>query len=222
MVSHQPDMSRPPPGCLPSGERMGPAGGAMPPPPPSTGGSHLPLQEYPDQKVGEGDFNPGLTAEDPATRGQIGSQQHTGLTQLDPPPPGAIPSTADQPEEGRLVRVGNMLQIVTDPTATPPKSSASTAAIVGVPAPVGSTPNAVAGGGTKNDPTTSKLEEESVQNRVAEMKMAEAKRQAEKKLKREQRMMKIMQQQQQQQQQLEATDQQQLGGGGSEEPPQAG
>ena len=46
-----------------------------------------------------------LTAEDPATRG------HTGLTQLDPPPPGAIPSTADQPEEGRLVRVGNMLQV---------------------------------------------------------------------------------------------------------------
>ena len=56
---------------------------------------------------------------------------------------------------------------------------------------------------------------------VAEMKMAEAKRQAEKKLKREQRMMKMMQQQQQQEQ-LEATDQQQLGGGGSEEPPQAG
>ena len=51
-----------------------------------------------------------LTAEDPATRGQIGSR-HTGLTQLDPPPPGAIPSTADQPEEGRLVRVGNMLQV---------------------------------------------------------------------------------------------------------------
>ena len=59
-VSHQPDMSRPPPGYLPSGERMGPVGGAMPPPPPpSTGRSHLPLQEYPDQKVGEGDFNPG-------------------------------------------------------------------------------------------------------------------------------------------------------------------
>ena len=53
-------MSRPPPGYLPSGERMGPAGGAMPPPPPpSTGGSHLPLQEYSDQKVGEADFNPG-------------------------------------------------------------------------------------------------------------------------------------------------------------------
>lgn len=53
--------------------------------------------------------------------------------------------------------------------------------------------------------------------------MAEAKRQAEKKLKREQRMMKMMQQQQQQQEQLEATDQQQLsGGGGSEEPPPGG
>ena len=53
----------------------------------------------------------------------------------------------------------NPLQIVTDPTATPPKSSASTAAIVGVPAP-----SAVAGGGgTKNNPTTSKLEEESIQ-----------------------------------------------------------
>ena len=38
-------------------------------------------------------------------------------------------------------------------------------------------------------------EEESIQNRVAEMKMIEAKKEAEKKLKREQRMMKMMQQQ---------------------------
>ena len=91
---------------------------------------------------------------------------------------------AEHQEDGRLIRVGNMLQIVTGPDQ---QTDAMTMPPVPVPIPVVAPPTLV---------SMPKSEEElNIENRVEEMKLLEAKKEAERKLKREQRLMKLMKQQ---------------------------
>ena len=95
----KPDYSRPPPGYLPTGERLTDGGSSMaPPPPPPPPGAH----SYPPH-AGGGDARH-------HHHGEMNSEGGGGLQK------GSYSTSnrshpADPPEEGRLVRVGNMLQV---------------------------------------------------------------------------------------------------------------
>ena len=168
-IKMQPDFSRPPPGYLPAlapqqqkqQQRLEPfpvAAHHLPPPP-----------------------KPAINVLPPPP-------QHHQLIQQQPPPhhlpqqqqqpPILQPPPRDAPEEGRLVRVGNMLQIVPDEEGEVKAAAAATP----VPAPPPPPPD----GGAVNPETDA----EALMRRMEEMKR---KKEIERRLKREKRMAERMQ-----------------------------
>ena len=120
-IKMQPDFSRPPPGYLPvplqhqQQQQQDPFGAHQLPPPPKPGFNVLPP---------------------PPQHHQLIQQQQQQPQQPQPLPPTlAQPPPRDAPEEGRLVRVGNMLQIVPDEEGEAAAAPVHEAAAAPVPAP---------------------------------------------------------------------------------------
>ena len=171
-------MSRPPPGYLPTGQRLSGPGAAAPmasgPPPSGKPGG---LSLVPMQML----------------------QQHQQPTT-------DHESQPDKPEEGRLVRVGNMLQIVPDehtkgekvpagPVPVPAPSSSSAAvptaaailAAAAAASAASSGSSAASPSASAHDKPATDATAQSILKRMEEMKKKNQKKELERKLKREQR-----------------------------------
>ena len=98
----KPDYSRPPPGYLPTGERLTTTDGASSMAPPPHPGAH----SYPPHAGGDAaairhhHHHHGEMSSEGLQKGSYSSSNRSH-------------HPADPPEEGRLVRVGNMLQVTT-------------------------------------------------------------------------------------------------------------
>ncbi len=165
LAAQQHHLARGPPGA--GGDQRPPDMSRPPPGYPPTGGMLPPPQsgQPPPQHEGEGEFH-------------------------QPPPPPQAPSSSaaavapDKPEEGRLVRIGNMLQIVPDEPKAKSPSAAIVTEVPPVPAPLAEQEKQ-----QQDSPAQSQL-----MKRLEEMKAKNQQKALERKRKREERIAKMQMQ----------------------------